>query len=156
MAGMRDRVRMDPAEQREFLAQPLKMALGTVGPDGSPHLVTMYYAMVDDRVAFWTYRTSQKAKNLARDPRCSILVEEGDGYDQLRGVSIRGKVEELTDVDDVLEVGVAVSRRYFDFDVTTDVVLAGLRDQATKRSAYLLTADHVATWDHRKLAQGYG
>ena len=50
----------------------------------------MFYALIDDRIAFWTYRGSQKARNLARDPRVSCLVETGEEYFELRGVQVTG------------------------------------------------------------------
>ncbi len=152
--SQRDQIRMDDAEQRAFLAEPHKLSLATIGPDGAPHLVTMYYAPWGDdgRVAFWTYRSSQKARNLARDPRCTVLVEAGDGYDQLRGVTITGTVTELTDPDEVLAIGQAVYGRYVDFPVDEGPMLDYLADQARKRSAYVLEPTRTATWDHRKLA----
>lgn len=157
MAGMRERIRMDAAEQAAFLAEPHKMSLATIGRDGLPHLVTMYYAPWGEAGAtptltFWSYRTSQKARNLARDPRCSALVEAGEHYGELRGVSLSGPVREVEGVDEVLEVGIAVYGRYVDADVSSGPMLEYLRDQATKRSAWLLEAERVATWDHRKLA----
>lgn len=155
---MRERISMGVPEREAFLAAPHKMSLATVGVDGVPHLVTMYYAPRADEaessLAFWTYRSSQKARNLARDPRCAVLVEAGEGYDQLRGVSIRGHVREITEPEAVLAIGIAVYGRYVDFDVTQGPILDYLRDQATKRSAYVLVPEQVASWDHRKLAEG--
>ena len=52
----------------------------------------MFYALLDGRIAFWTYRTSQKARNLARDPRLTCLVEDGEDYFELRGVQVAGVV----------------------------------------------------------------
>src|SRR5580658_3955955 len=73
------------AEQAgQMLAAERKVQLATNGPDGFPHLVTMYYVLMDGQLTFWTYRTSQKALNLARDPRISCLVETGEQYFGLR------------------------------------------------------------------------
>ena len=75
---------MTDAEVEEFLAAGRKLQLATIGPDGMPHLVTMYYAVLDGQITFWTYRASQKALNLTRDPRVSCLVETGEAYFDLR------------------------------------------------------------------------
>ena len=64
----RDKVAMTADEVAAFLAGSRKLQLATINRDGTPHLVTMYYVMLDGRIAFWTYRASQKALNLARDP----------------------------------------------------------------------------------------
>jgi general stress protein 26 len=153
---MRDRIRMTADEQSAFLALPNKMSLATIGPDGMPHQVTMYYAMFDGRLGFWTYASSQKARNLARDPRCSILIETGEGYENLHGVTFSGGVEIIEDADDVFPIGQAVYGRYVDFDVTEGFMLDFLRGQAIKRNAYLVSPGDVASWDHRKLSQDHG
>ncbi len=141
---------MSPAEVAQFLAGSHKMQLATIGADGAPHLVTMYYALFDGLVGFWTYRSSQKARNLERDGRATILVETGDGYDQLRGVQMAGTVERLADFDEILRVGSAVAERYG--GVAAREISAYLEAQARKRWAYLLHPSKVASWDHRKMA----
>lgn len=88
----RTRIAMSPAEIATFLDQSSKVQLATINRDGTPHLVTMFYAMRDGHIAFWTYRQSQKALNLARDPRITCLVEDGIGYFELRGVQVSGVV----------------------------------------------------------------
>ena len=108
VAKQRDRVAMTPDEVAGMLAAGRKVQLATINPDGYPHLVTMYYALVDGKIAFWTYRTSQKALNLARDPRISCLVETGEAYFDLRGVQIQGTVETITDPDAVYQIGLAI------------------------------------------------
>src|ERR1035438_5605722 len=65
----RDRVAMTAEEIAAFLAEFRKVQLATINQDGTPHLVAMYYVMLDGQITFWTYRSSQKARNLARDSR---------------------------------------------------------------------------------------
>jgi PPOX class probable F420-dependent enzyme len=151
----RDRVRMSDAEVAAMLASNRKVQLATINPDGYPHLVTMYYTLVDGKIAFWTYRTSQKALNLTRDPRISCLVETGEEYFDLRGVQIQGTVEAITDPDAVLKIGVAIGE-----------VLAGslagaagqggaiseyVESAARKRYGYVVEPVRVMSWDHAKL-----
>src|SRR5690348_11968061 len=97
----RDRVAMTADEVQAMLAEHRKVQLATLNPDGSVHLVTMFYTLLDGQIAFWTYRSSQKARNLARDPRVTCLVETGDEYFDLRGVQILGVVRVLDDVQAV-------------------------------------------------------
>jgi PPOX class probable F420-dependent enzyme len=86
----RDRVAMTAAEAAALLAESHKLQLATINRDGTPHLVTMFYVLLDGQIAFWTYRSSQKARNLARDPRVTCLVETGEEYFELRGVQVAG------------------------------------------------------------------
>ena len=149
MPSVREAIRMTQNEIDAFLAEPLKLQLATINPDGTPHLVTMYYAVFDGLIGFWTYRTSQKARNLERDPRVTCLVETGEGYDQLRGVQINGRVTTVTDVARIREIGAVVYGRY------APEVAAQLGDyldqQARKRWAYLVQPERTSSWDHRKL-----
>jgi PPOX class probable F420-dependent enzyme len=146
----RNRISMSAEEVSALVAEQRKLQLGTINPDGTPHIVTMFYAMVDDKIAFWTYRSSQKARNLARDPRVSCLLELGDDYVELRGALIYGKVEVLTDPNRVQYVGSEVIRRMM--ELQDEEAIAPLVEQtAAKRYAYLVEPTRVASWDHRKL-----
>ncbi len=144
---------MSEEEIAAFLGEPRKLQLATINADGTPHLVTMYFAMVDGRIAFWTYRRSQKAVNLRRDPRLTCLVEAGWSYDELRGVQIVGRAVELEGLEAVRDVGERVYRRYQDDPEITPEVAEHLGGQARKRVAYLVEREGTASWDHRKLAE---
>ena len=74
----------------DFLDEKVKVQVASIGKDGAPHLTTLFYVVRDGAIAFWTYGRSQKIRNLERDPRISCLVEDGDDYFELRGVSITG------------------------------------------------------------------
>jgi PPOX class probable F420-dependent enzyme len=151
----RDRVRMSDAEIEAMLAGNRKVQLATLNPDGYPHLVTMYYALVDGKIAFWTYRTSQKALNLARDPRITCLVETGEAYFDLRGVQIQGTVETIMDPDAVLKIGLAIG------DVMggapagagqgSEAITDYVANAARKRYGYIVDPVRVISWDHTKL-----
>src|SRR5438552_4810564 len=105
----RDRVAMTAADTAALLAGSHKLQLATINRDGTPHLVTMFYVMLGGRIAFWTYRSSQKARNLARDPRVTCLVETGEEYFELRGVQVAGLARCVEDPAGVLEIGRGVA-----------------------------------------------
>ncbi len=141
---------MTPDEVAELLAGPHKMQVATHNPDGTIHLVTMYYAMVDGLPAFWTYATSQKAVNLRRNPAITALVETGEGYGDLRGISFTGTVEIVEEFDRVFAIGQQIYGRYVDFALEGPV-LDYVEHQARKRLVFLVHADRTVSWDHRKL-----
>ena len=78
-----------------------KLQLATINPDGTPHLVTMFYGLDKGRITFWTYGKAQKARNLARDPRVSCLIEAGEDYAELRGVELVGTGEIVSDLNQI-------------------------------------------------------
>ena len=154
MAGGRAGVRMDDQEVAELLDDNLKVQVASLGPDGAPHLTTLFYIVRDQRIAFWTYARSQKIRNLERDPRVSALVEAGDDYFELRGVSISGRAEIVRDYDEIYSIGAEVATRMVaaeSFEALGDLGRETVEKQARKRVAVVIHPDHVATWDHRKM-----
>jgi PPOX class probable F420-dependent enzyme len=151
----RDGVRMEDAEIGDFLAGNVKVQVASLGKDGAPHLTTLFYVVLDGRIAFWTYARSQKVRNLERDPRVSALVEDGTDYLELRGVSITGTARLVRDPDRVLEIGSAVAVRMVGAKTLDDLGEVGrdlVEKQAAKRVAVIVHPVRVASWDHRKLS----
>lgn len=152
MARGRDAVRLTDEELDDFLAAQMKVQVATVGPDGAPHLTTLFYVMDQGRVAFWTYAASQKIANLRRDPRISCLVEDGEDYFELRGVSIQGRATLVEDFDEIHALGSRVATRMaggVDLGALGDEVVA---KQARKRVGVIVEPEKVASWDHRKMS----
>ncbi len=145
----RTKVAMSPEEVALYLERSRSATLATIGPGGVPHLVAMWYALIDGEVWFETKAKSQKALNIRRNPQVSVLVEDGHTYDQLRGVSIEGTAEIVEDPDRLWDVGVSVWERYngpYSEEVRPFVELMLL-----KRIAVRVRPQRVRTWDHRKL-----
>ncbi|WP_188191494.1 pyridoxamine 5'-phosphate oxidase family protein [Nonomuraea sp. SYSU D8015] len=148
--NQRARIAMSDDDVAAFLESSRKLQLATINPDGTPHLVTMFYGLEEGRIAFWTYGKAQKARNLARDPRVSCLVEAGDDYDELRGVLVYGKAEQVTDRDRVMAIGMTVARRMTP-DVPDDLLRPYVEQTGRKRVAYVVERSKVVSWDHRRL-----
>ena len=107
----RRQIRMDEAELAAFLETQRTVVCATVGPSGRPHLVALWYVPAGGRLDCWTYAASQKARNLERDPRATLLTEAGATYQELRGASLECDAELVRDPDLVLDVGVALAVR---------------------------------------------
>jgi PPOX class probable F420-dependent enzyme len=142
----------------EMLDEQRTVTLATIGPDGLPHLAAMWFARDGADLLMWTYGRSQKARNLARDPRATVLAEGGESYDQLRGVCLDCEVARIEDPDETLAVGRRLAGKYqvtpeMD-DASREAVDAMLRAQATRRVGLRFTVVRSRTWDHRKLTGG--
>lgn len=147
----RDLVRMNDEEVAAFLAESKKVQVATVNPDGSPHLTTLFYVVLDGHIAFWTYGRSQKIKNLERDPRITCLVETGDDYFELRGVSIRGNARLVTDETGTRAIGTAVVSRMVDGADLGEIGRDEVERQVRKRVGVVVVPEKTASWDHRKM-----
>ena len=142
---------MSDEEVADLLGSAAKVQVATVNPDGTPHLTTLFHVVRDGRIAFWTYAASQKVRNLERDPRITCLVEDGEDYFALRGVSVSGQAAILRDPDDVRSVGLAVAARMARGVELGEAGRAEVARQATKRVAIVVTPRRTASWDHGKL-----
>jgi PPOX class probable F420-dependent enzyme len=145
----RDRVAMTAEEVTAFLAASRKVQLATINRDGTPHLVAMYYVLLDGEITFWTYRSSQKALNLARDPRITCLVETGEQYFDLRGVQVQGVTRCIKDPAAVREIGRRVAAGLA--DAPGDSLEEYVEHAARKRFGYTVEPTRVISWDHAKL-----
>jgi PPOX class probable F420-dependent enzyme len=154
MAGSRQSVQLTDAEIEDFLGSQMKVQVATVGPDGAPHLTTLFYVLDEGRIVFWTYGSSQKVRNLRRDPRVTCLVEDGVDYFELRGVSITGKAELVRDPDRIRAIGSAVAARMVgadSFEELGEIGRTQVERQVSKRVGVVVHPEHIATWDHHKL-----
>ena len=155
MASKRSQIMMSEDEVRAYLEVERVLNVATIGPTGHPHLVAMWYAMVEGNAVFWTFSKSQKIINLRRDSKMTGLVESGDTYDQLRGVELVGRGVIVDDYDEILEIGKAVGVKYNGPSVLGESALPFLEAQATKRLGVVFEVDHIISWDHTKLAGSY-
>ncbi|MEA2283010.1 MAG: hypothetical protein QOK21_3617 [Solirubrobacteraceae bacterium] len=150
----RELIRMDAGELAAFLDEQRTLTLATLGRDGWPHLMPLWYAVEAGVPWAWTYAKSQKVRNLERDPRCTIQVETGTEYGQLRGMMATAQCELVRDRDAIASIGAALAQRYGG-GALTDELRAGMRKQAAKRVGLRFHLRSVVSWDHRKLAGTY-
>jgi PPOX class probable F420-dependent enzyme len=149
----RDQVRMTEAEIEEFLHGRHTMNVATFNHDGTIHLVAMWYGFHEGLLAFETFSKSQKVVNLRRDPRITVLIDDGDVYEELRGVELVGTADLLDDAETVVAVARSVVERYF--PVPEDQLDAVAEMMARKRTIVRIRPDRVVSWDHRKLGGTY-
>ena len=157
MASRRDQIRMTDDELQAFLAEQKIVSVATTGPNGRPHLVPLWYVVDGDALRSWTYAKSQKAKNLERDPRATLQIEDGVDYQELRGVMFECDVEIERDPERVAGYGMALFARYApgaDGELPEEVRQMVLQ-QAQKRIGMRFVPTRTVSWDHRKLGGTY-
>ena len=146
----RDDIRMSDDEVRAFLEEQMVMTIGTIGPNGRPHLMALWYVPDGLGMTGWTYAKSQKAKNLERDPRATVQIETGVQYHELRGVMMECDVELDRDAE---PYGLALFKRYA--GTLDESVTAMVEKQAPKRVGLRFTPTRIVSWDHSKLGGAY-
>ena len=147
--NQRKQIQMTPEEVDAFLHERHSMTMSTISGDGTIHSVAMWYGFLEGAIAFETKAKAQKVVNLRRDPRLTCLVEAGETYDQLRGVTLIGTGEIIDDPERMWELGVSVFERYT--GAYTEEMKPFVEVMLNKRVVVKLHVDKTVTWDHRKL-----
>ncbi len=147
--NQRAKIVMADDEITEFIDRSRTATMATVLPNGRPHLVAMWYAVLDGEIWFETKAKSQKAVNLRRDPTITVMIEDGHTYDTLRGVSIDGTAEIIDDPGNQHEgrhqcVG-ALHRPLHRRDETL------VEQMMNNRVSVRVVESRRRSWDHRKL-----
>ena len=138
MPSVRDQITMSPAELERFFDEERVLTCASLGPNGRPHLMPLWYVRDGLTLLSWTFGKSQKVRNLERDPRATVQVEAG------------------RDPARVTEVGLALARRYQGAGADPPAeARAAVARQAAKRVVLRFTPTHIVSWDHRKLGGAY-
>ena len=92
------RTEVTPA-QRKFLEEKRFAVVGTKNPNGSPHLAVMWYLLDDDAIVVNSAQGRIKDRNLAADPRMSVLVEDGYRWIRIDGRAVIEHDQAITQAD---------------------------------------------------------
>jgi PPOX class probable F420-dependent enzyme len=145
---------MSDEELRAFLGEKMVMQCATNGPRGLPHMVALWFVADGTReLRGWTYAKSQKARNLERDPRATLGLEDGVQYHALRGVMFECEVDLERDPARVESFGLELFGRYA--GDLTDEIREMVAKQAQKRVGLTFVPTRTVSWDHRKLHGAY-
>ena len=79
-------------EMRRFLEEPRFAVVATINENGTPQQTVVWHLLRGDEIVMNTARGRVKDRNLLRDRRLSIVIE--DGY---RFISIRGEARLVDD-----------------------------------------------------------
>jgi PPOX class probable F420-dependent enzyme len=138
-------LQLSPAEVDELLEARLIANLASINPNGTVHLVAMWFRRDGDSILFPTSRHTRKAKNLRRHPQATAMIDRSrDGLD-LRGVQIKGRVE-LIEGPQAHRLNRSIHERYITADgLTQPAVVAYLSDgdDVTVR----LSIERMSTWN---------
>jgi hypothetical protein len=141
------RIAMTKDELDAFLGEERMCRLGSVDANGHPHVSPLWF--VWDGSALWlnSIVASQRWTNLMRDPRISVAVDGGEGYVELRGAELIGRVEVVgsapyTEPDPALA---GVEQLWGAKYATGEFFIDG------KHAWLRLVPEKVVSWDFRKI-----
>ena len=155
MASRRDLIKMSDDDAYEFLEGQRVGVLGTVGPDGAPHLVNVGYLVEDRRIVFTSFAAAQKVKNLERTGTATFLVEVAWPYNDVQGVMVTGPTTVVRDLDVVVDITTRMKSKHAMGGPTDGTPEIDIARHAVKRVAVYLEPTRLRSWDHRQLGGTY-
>jgi len=134
-----------------LLSSPLVAYLATLNRDGTPHVVGMWFVWDGEALLLPTSRETRKARNVLREPRATVTIDDSRGGLDLRGITIVGRAE-VVDAPRSLGLNRSIHRKYVtDRGLALDPVRKYLLgDDMTIR----LEPKRVSAWDLRETPQG--
>ena len=154
MPSRRSQIALTEEEQDKFLNDGWTLQVASNGVGGFPHLVAMWYVVIDGKIHFTTFGKSQKILNLRRDPKISCMLEAGKGYAELQGLVIEGNATLLEDTAFTAKVMGLVGQKYNGIPAPTETPEAALK-VAGKRVVVRVDPVDIYSWDHTKLGGRY-
>jgi PPOX class probable F420-dependent enzyme len=154
MASRRASIALTEAEQEQFLQDSWTLQVASIGPKGYPHLVAMWYVVIDGLIHFTTFAKSQKILNLRRNPKITAMLESGKAYNELKGWVVEGDAELLEDPHFTARVMALIGQKYNGIPVATDTPEAALA-VASKRVVVRIRPVDIYSWDHARLGGRY-
>lgn len=97
--GIRDRAQIMEREVKELLSNDNFAQLGTVNPDNTPHIDTVWFLYESDKIVVATTMATKKGKNLKDNPNGYIVVTNKDNpYEQAQIKVVLSSVKEDDDL----------------------------------------------------------
>jgi len=137
---------LSPNELDGYLGDQRTARLATVGPGGVPHVVPLWFVWVGGALFVNTTRGNRSVRNLENDPRAAATIDDGDAYDELRGVTLSGEMRDAHDDPRLDEVVAAFGWKYFGGN---EPHFAAWRD----RFFLKLVPERISSWDFRKIPE---
>jgi PPOX class probable F420-dependent enzyme len=144
---------MSDEDAYSFLMSQRVGVLGTVGPDGMPHLVNVNYIIDGRQIILTSFAAAQKVRNIERTGSATFLVEVTGPYNEIRGVMASGRARVVADTRTVVDMttrlaGADAARADDGHDLEVE-------RHAAKRVSIFIEPTRLRSWDHRQLGGTY-
>ncbi|HEV3473799.1 MAG TPA: pyridoxamine 5'-phosphate oxidase family protein [Actinomycetota bacterium] len=134
-------------ELNAYLREQRTVRVATVGSDGIPHVVPLWFVWDDGTMYLNSTLGNVTVENAMRTGRASAVADDGETYDALRGVVVTGTVDRLDDDSDEARVAERLwSEKFF---AGGEVPYRRWRNRAWFR----LSPERVSSWDFRKIPE---
>jgi len=125
--------------------------LSTLRRDGMPITLPVWFVALDHTIGFSTPSRAKKVARLRRDPRASFLVESGERWVELQAVHLTGRVDEVTDAEEVARITAATDAKYASARPATAMPDATRAHYAGRTTFRFVPDERILSWDNARL-----
>ena len=142
----RTQLRLSDDELAELLSGERTMRAGTVSPDGTPHVVPLWFVWHQGAVWINNLRRSRRTRDLQAGSQVAMCIDTGHDYFELRGAVLYGRPVVVDEEDpEVPVVRKAFGDKYF----------GGIDIPSVSSHQWLrMDPERIVTWDFRKIPAG--
>jgi len=101
------------SKKEEFLKTQKILRLGTVDPNGNPHIVPVWYSYIGKKFYIGTNTRTRKAKNLKKNKRVSFCIDEGINAPNIYGIMGNGSAKLILEKTKVSNYAQKILLRYY-------------------------------------------
>ena len=136
---------LTPAELDRYLETQRTIRLATVSASGSPHVVPLWFVWVGGLVFMNSTLGNVTIRNAQANPVATGVVDDGEVYDRLRGVIVRGRIG-WGQHDRMETVNRTWSEKYLGGNPVPF-------ERWKNRVWFHLIPDEVSSWDFRRIPE---
>jgi len=141
------------AEARRTFRDVRVAHVGTVSPDGGPHVVPLWFVWLDDAIYLTCRLNSRVQRNLARERRVAITLDRGQAWTEQAGCVIRGEAETLSQEDAGVKQALSAWFEKYRTELSGFGFAAYAR-QVVEPVVLRVRPDRLATWVHAYQPRG--
>ncbi len=136
------------AARRMFGSLP-SVAVATLNPDGSPHVVPLWFVWLEDALYVSTRREGRTWSNAVGDPRVAVTIDVGRAWVELAGLVIVGRAEPLAAEHETLRAPISAWHEKYR-PLLTGTGFERFSDEIRGLGFLRVVSDRVAAWDHAR------
>lgn len=140
---------VDIASARRMFAGLPVASVATIDPDGSPHVVPLWFVWPEDAVYVSTRREGRTWANVAADPRVALSIDLGRSWVEIAGIEIRGVAEPLPAEHETMRRPISAWHEKYRPLLSGDG-FARFAEEIRGLGFLRVVAERAAAWDHAR------
>ncbi len=136
------------AARRMFGGLPV-VSVATVGADGAPHVVPLWFVWPQDAIYVSTRRGGRTWRNALADPRIALTVDLGRSWSELTGIAVIGRVTLLPAEDPSMRTPISAWHEKYRSLLVGDG-FARFTEEVRRLGFLRVQPERVSAWDHAR------